>query len=418
MNPRTDAAAPGGNRLVSLDAYRGFTMLAMASAGLGLSHLRPEAVAETRWSWLQSLPQHAEWVGRWGWLADQFQHRVWLGCTFWDLIQPSFMFIVGVAMIFSFANRQSQGQSWWGLTGHALWRAFLLCLIGFILDGRIQFIRVLQQIAIGYLIVFPFVPLGPWVQAIVAIFLLGGHTAAYQIHGNALGIDPWQYPADQYQNFGMWIDAWLRDHLFIKPPEGNYVQFNAISSAATIMFGVLAGELLRSGASHAKKLLVLTLVGCGALVLGWALSGGGAWVPFSFQPVVPMIKRLWTSSFAIFAGGWTCLMLALFYLIIDVWQFRTWSFPFIVVGMNSIAMYVAFTLTGGPIRSMIDRNIVPFFLPAPAAASYANTPNLQTVAMVNPNWAMILPVLVSCGMLLILWLFCYALYRQKYFFKL
>lgn len=421
MNPRTDSAAPGGNRLVSLDAYRGFTMLAMASAGMGLSHLRPEARNEQRWSWLQSFPQYAEWVQNWGWLADQFEHRTWLGCTFWDLIQPSFMFIVGVAMIFSFANRQSQGQSWWGLAGHALWRAFLLCLIGFILDGRIQFIRVLQQIAIGYLIVFPFVPLGPWVQGIVAIFLLGGHTAAYQIHGNALGIDPWLHPTlrpAEYQNFGMWIDVWLRDHFFIKPPEGNYVQFNAISSAATIMFGVLAGELLRSGASHAKKLLVLTLVGCGALAVGWALSGGDAWVPVSFQTMVPMVKRIWTSSFAIFAGGWTCLMLALFYLIIDVWQFRSWSFPLVVVGMNSIAMYVAASLTGGSIRNMINRNIVPYFLPEPAATNFANDPNLQIVAAVNPNLAMILPVLVSCGMLLILWLFCYALYRQKFFFKL
>ena len=142
-------------------------------------------------------------------------------------------------------------------------RAFLLCLIGFILDGRIQFIRVLQQIAIGYLIVFPFVPLGPWVQAIVAIFLLGGHTAAYH--------DPRQRPGHrslaapdaappEYQNFGMWIDAWLRDHFFIKPPAGNYVQFNAISSAATIMFGVLAGELLRSGAvGMPRSCSILTL---------------------------------------------------------------------------------------------------------------------------------------------------------------
>ena len=137
-------------------------------------------------------------------------------------------------------------------------RAFLLCLIGFILDERIQFIRVLQQIAIGYLIVFPFVPLGPWVQGIVAMFLLGGHTAAYMIHANSLGLDPWTMPAataPTFQNFGMWIDQWLLNHCYLLPPRGNYVTFNAVSSAATIMFGVLAGELLRSGATQAKKLL-------------------------------------------------------------------------------------------------------------------------------------------------------------------
>jgi predicted acyltransferase len=400
MNPRTDGA-PGGNRLVSLDAYRGFTMLAMASAGMGLAHLRTD--------------------GRWGWLADQFEHREWLGCTFWDLIQPSFMFIVGVAMSFSFGKRMGEGQSWWGQMGHALVRAALLCMIGFVLDGRIQFIRVLQQIALGYLIVFPFVPLGPWVQAIVAAFLLGGHTAAFMIHGNSLGIDPWMRPtpdAAAYQNFGMVIDAWLQRHLFIPPSGGHYVTFNAISSAATIMFGVLAGELLRSALSDPKKILILVLVGLGALTAGWALSGGDAWLPISLPTAVPMIKRLWTSSFAIFAAGWTCLMLAAFYLVIDVWRFRTWSFPLVVVGMNSIAMYVASSLTGTSIRSWLNRSVVPFFLPDSIAANYAANPRTETIALFSPDLARWLPVLVACGVLLVLWLFCYALYRQRFFFKL
>ncbi len=413
-------AAPAGNRLVSLDAYRGLTMLLMASAGLGMTHLLPHLPEDGRWSWLQSVPERAQWVHRWGWLADQFEHRTWQGCTVWDLIQPSFMFIVGVAMTLSFANRQAKGQSWWGLSGHALLRAFLLCLIGFVLDREIQFIRVLQQIAIGYLIVFPFVPLGPWVQGIVALFLLGGHTAAYMIHANSLGVDPWAMPtaALQYQNFGMWIDQWLKMHFHIKPPTGNYAVFNAVSSAATIMFGVMAGELLRSGLSQAKKVLILLAVGAGGLVVGWAISGGDAWVPVSFNTAVPMIKRLWTSSFAIFAAGWTCLFLAFFYLVIDVWQFKAWSFPLVVVGMNSIAMYVAASLAGGNIRNLINRNIVPFFLPEPTASGYANDPNLETLVRYDPNMAMITPILVNLGALLVLWLFCYALYRQKFFFKL
>ena len=393
--PRNDpGAAPAGNRLVSLDAYRGFTMLAMASAGMGLAHLRDDL--------------------RWGWLADQFEHRAWLGCTFWDLIQPSFMFIVGVSMSFSFAKRMGEGQSWWGQLGHAVLRAALLCLIGFVLDGRIQFIRVLQQIALGYLIVFPFVPLGPWVQAIVAVFLLGGHTAAFMIHGHSLGIDPWL----AQQNFGRSVDLWLYEKLYILPPGGNYAVFNAVSSAATIMFGVLAGELLRSALSDAKKILVLVLVGTGALALGWALSGGDAWLPMSFTTVVPMVKRLWTSSFAIFAAGWTCLMLAAFYLIIDVWRLQTWSFPFVVVGMNSIAIYVASSLAGGSMRNMINRSVVPFFLPDSIAASYAADQKLETIALYSPELARALPVLVACGVLFLLWLFCYALYRQRFFFKL
>lgn len=420
-SPSAARQAPGGNRLASLDAYRGFTMLAMAAAGLGMAHLLPTTLDDSRYSWLRSVPEHAEWVRRWGWFADQFEHRQWLGCTFWDLIQPSFMFIVGVAMTLSFANRQGQGQSWWGLAGHALVRALLLCVIGFVLDGQTQFIRVLQQIAIGYLIVFPFVPLGPWVQGIVALFLLGGHTAAYMIHANALGVEPWLPPPHPqgYQNFGMWIDQWLRVHTtVIMPPRGNYAVFNAVASAATIMFGVMAGELLRSGMSAAKKVLTLIGVGLGALLVGWAISGGDGWLPMTFDPMVPMIKHLWTASFAIFAAGWTCLMLALFYLIIDVWGFRTWSFPFVVVGMNSIAMYVAASLASSNIRGLINRGIVPLFLPEPTASSYAADPKLETLVAYNANLAMVMPIVVTLGMLFVLWLFCYALYRQKFFFKL
>src|SRR5947209_6820788 len=93
-------------RLLSLDAYRGFTMLAMISAGLGL----------------QSLRGHPSL----GWLAHQVEHRTWEGCSFWDLIQPSFLFIVGVAMPFAFAIRETQGQSWGRQFGHALKRSLLL----------------------------------------------------------------------------------------------------------------------------------------------------------------------------------------------------------------------------------------------------------------------------------------------------
>lgn len=370
------STAPPGNRLLSLDAYRGFTMLAMASAGLGLAAL-------------QNDPQ-------WGWLADQMQHRAWLGCTFWDLIQPSFMFIVGVALAFSYASRQGQGQSWFGQSGHALQRALLLCLIGFVLDGRIQFIRVLQQIALGYLIVFPFVPLGPWVQAIVAVFLLAGHTAAYWIYGNALGIEPFL----QGNNFGVRLDQWLQERLRIPPSGGHYVTFNAVSSAATIMFGVLAGNMLRGGLPALQKWLVLVVAGAAGLAIGWALAGGNMWLEVSFSTTVPLIKRLWTSSFAIFAAGWTCLMLAAFYLVIDIWQWRGWSLPLVIVGLNSIAMYVAASLCGNNLRQLMQHSVLPLLM----TPSELGTPQTQ--------------VLVACLALFVLWLFCYGLYRKGVFFKL
>ncbi len=358
-----------GDRLVSLDAYRGFVMLAMVSAGMGMGRLLNDPT--------------------WGWLARQLEHRAWEGCTFWDLIQPSFMFIVGVAMPFSLAKRE--GQTWgWQFLG-VLRRCLSLVLLGIFLDTYtdnrfyLQFIRVLQQIAIGYLLAFFVYHLGSKVQFITAILLLAGHTAAYLIYANAMGMPPWRQgdPLNTRNNFGVYLDSLL--HLEIS--RGGYVTFNAVSSTATILFGLLTGQLLRSGLTSLNKLAILTLVGLLGLAAGWLLSGGvGAWYP----PPVPMIKRLWTASFCLWAAGWTFLMLAFFYLVIDVIGFRWWSFPFIVVGMNSIAMYVIATL----FRQPITRGIRLYFF--------------------NPDtW----PVWTAVVVMLIEWWWCFFLYRRKVFFK-
>lgn len=368
-----NSAAP---RLISLDAYRGFTMLAMVSAGLGTAHL---------------LNQPS-----WGWLADQLTHRLWEGCTFWDLIQPSFMFIVGVAMPFSFANRQGQGQSFARQLMHAVVRSMTLILIGLFLDAYsagkfevagIQFIRVLQQIAIGYLIAFLIMPLGAKVQAVATLFLLVGHTAAFFIYGKVMGISPWLPGA----NVGTFLD------LLVGLPRstGNYATFNAVSSAATILIGVLCGELLKGGLAPGQKVAVMLYAGVGLIAVGWGLSGGGGWMPISFDPLVPMIKRIWTSSFALFAAGWTFLMMALFYLLIDVMLVRFWSFPFVVVGMNSIFVYVAAGVLAGVVRRSVG-----LFVPDPLG----KTPPYK-------------PVLMSLAELGVFWLLCFWLYRKKIFFK-
>src|SRR5207302_7358531 len=131
-------------RLSSLDAYRGFVMLAMATGGLGVA-----VVA-------QDFPDSQLWQA----LDRQLEHAAWQGCSFWDLIQPSFMFIVGVAMPFSYASRRAQGQSWSRLFIHAVQRSVVLVLLGIILSsawGRqtnFTFVNVLTQIGLGYTFVF------------------------------------------------------------------------------------------------------------------------------------------------------------------------------------------------------------------------------------------------------------------------
>ncbi|MCI0737998.1 MAG: DUF5009 domain-containing protein [Gemmataceae bacterium] len=371
--PAKPPSGGSGDRLVSLDAYRGFTMLAMVSAGMGLAHLRGDA--------------------QWGWLADQFEHRTWEGCTFWDLIQPSFMFIVGVAMPLSFAVRQSRGETWLWQFMHAVKRAVLLVALGVYLDSYaqgtlfVQFIRVLQQIALGYLVAFVVLHLGPKVQAATAVFLLVGHTAAFLLYGNAMGIAPWTAG----NNVGVYLDNYFRLPL----SQGNYVTFNFVSSAATILIGVLAGELLRGPIQPRQKTQILLLAGIGCLAVGWLLSGGNGWVPVSFPTAIPMIKRLWTASFAVYAAGWTFVMLALFYMIIEVLSFRVWAFLFVVVGMNSIAMYMLASL----FRPWMVRSIGLFV--DDAQGTY-------------PPYK---PVLIAGLVLLGFWLICLWLYLKRIFFK-
>jgi heparan-alpha-glucosaminide N-acetyltransferase len=368
------------DRSLALDAYRGFVMLAMISAGLGMKKLLGDPT--------------------WGWLADQFQHREWEGCTFWDLIQPSFMFLVGASMPFAFAKRRERGEPWSRQLLHAARRSLLLIAIGVFLDVYaeqvffVQFIRVLQQIAIGYFVAFLVIHLGPRVQAATAVGLLVAHTLAYLVYGWVNGTDPW----DPGQNVGVSLDQLLH----LKLSQGHYVTFNAVSSAATILFGVLCGELLRSGLRAWQKLFILFAAGVGGLVVGLALrpmvptANPLSWAPVEDGPLwIPLVKRIWTTSFALYAAGWTCLMMFAFYGIIEVLGWRRWTFPLVVVGMNSIAAYVIAGVFGGDIKRALQpfQAVPPAFLPEAA------------------------PVVLSLLTLVVVWLALYWLYRHRIFFK-
>jgi heparan-alpha-glucosaminide N-acetyltransferase len=365
--PRTDAipnTTAKTNRLFSLDAYRGFTMLAMVSAGLRMEHLRYDP--------------------NWGWLADQLDHRRWEGCTAWDLIQPSFMFIVGMAMPYSYARRREQGDGWGLQFRHVLQRSALLAAIGIFLDCYsertiyVQFIRVLQQIALAYPLAFLVLHRGALTQALTALTILAVHPLAFVLfhRWSSLAGDPW---AAQY-NFGRFLDTML--HLPMS--SGGYVTFNAFSSAATILFGVLCGELLRGCWSPGVKLLALIMAGAAGLWIGCELT---VWVP--------MIKRLWTTPFAMFAAGWTCLMMTGFYFVIDMLKLQRWAFPLRVVGMNSIASYV-FAQIGS---SMVQRGVSPFVEP-----------------FLPPN-STALPIVMEMLVVVVNFLFCYWLYRHRIFFR-
>jgi len=335
-------------RLTSIDAYRGFVMILMASGGFGIAQ----------------VARHYNESGFWQFLARQTEHVPWAGCSLWDLIQPSFMFLVGVALPFSIANRQARGQSFAVMLGHAIWRAVALVFLGIFLRsvGRkmtyFTFEDVLTQIGLGYVFLFLLGWTKARTQAIAAGLILFGYWLAFALYPlppngfdwSQVGV-PADWPHhptgfaahwDKNTNLAAAFDQWFlnlfpREQRFVYNG-GGYLTLNFVPSLATMIFGLLAGGLLRSAQPKEVKVKVLVGAGVVGLVVGWLLGWLG---------ICPVVKRIWTPSWAIYAGGWTCLLLGAFYWSCANRGWRRWAFPLVVVGMNSIMMYCMANLTRG-----------------------------------------------------------------------
>ena len=294
-------------RSYALDAFRGLTMVWMVSEGFGLLHFRTHSFL--------------------GPIAEQFTHTDWEGMTAWDLIQPFFMFIVGVAMPFSFGKRWAGGEKWTRSLRHVLQRFALLILWGLIARSirpekpTLDLINVLAQIAFTYLVAF-LILRWPWkAQLGVAFGLLAAHWALHMFWAPPGVTGPWVKDA----NVGWYLDRTILG----KNWGGSYATINCISSAANTIFGMMAGQLLLDEASWPRKLRILALTGLGGIAAGLALS-----------PVIPIIKKIWTASFALYSTGYTLLALVAFLWICDIKLWRGWAKIFVIAGSNSIFIYL------------------------------------------------------------------------------
>lgn len=395
--PATDIRSTGP-RLVSMDAYRGLVMLAIASSALGIPQVAKQFSASPTW-------QAA---------AYQFEHVAWTGCSFWDLIQPSFMFMVGVSMAFSYAKRQRLGQSYAQLLGHATVRAIVLVLLGIFLSSNwsrqtnFTFVNVLTQIGLGYVFLFLLWNRPRWVQWTAATGILVGYWALFAFYPlpgadfdyQSVGLPDdwplmtglaahWNKNANVAADFDLWfLNLFPRPEVF-RFNSGGYQTLNFIPSLATMIFGLMAGELMRSERYASSKLGWLVAAGLGGLAVGYGLHAAG---------VCPLVKRIWTPSWTLFSTGWTCLMLAAFYAVIDVGKQRWWAFPLTVVGMNSITMYVMSQLLKPWTRDSLQIHLGSEYSQA-FGSVYA--PMFEAIAVVT-----------------VLWLICYWLYRQKVFLRI
>lgn len=302
---------PVTQRLFSLDVFRGLTMFLLIAEAAGFHGSFAELVSGNK----IFEP-----------IALQLRHHPWNGLRFWDLIQPYFMFIVGVAMPFSLKKRLAT-QTKKEVNKHILRRCLLLFAFGVLLHCVYsqalvwELWNVLVQLALTIAIAYMIMSLPHRTQILICVGILALTEILYRAYSP-------QDPFVKGSNFGSWMDMVLMGKL----SGGGWVTINFLPTSVHTIMGVLCGQLLLSGKTNQEKLNPMLLWGGILLVLGYGLDLAG---------ITPIIKRIATTSFTLASGGWALLTLALFYWWIDIRGHKNkWLLIFSVVGTNSIFIYL------------------------------------------------------------------------------
>jgi heparan-alpha-glucosaminide N-acetyltransferase len=431
-----ELSALPGDRLASADAYRGFVMFLMTAEVLRLGPIAAKLPDSATWKFLAFHQSHVEWVG----------------CSLHDLIQPSFSFLVGLALPFSIASRRRRGQAVWWMALHALWRSIVLVLLGVWLRSvyasqtNWTFEDTLSQIGLGYLALFLLGLTPRGVQIAGFVLLLVGYWAAFAWHPLPGGdfdyekvfVSPdWAAAHNQTGFAAHWnknsnlawkFDTWFLN-LFRRESEwvankGGYSTLSFIPTLATMVLGLLAGGVAREPREGWRKLLVFVVAGVAGLGLGWAANSFG---------ICPNVKRIWTPSWVLFSGGWCLLILALFYLVMDLAKLRAWAFPLTVIGMNSIAAYcLAHGFDGYLSRNLTTHLgskwdasaatwLLQFFPSAQGAGEAGGVEGAavagEAVSTAAELGAIYAPLVSGSVLLLMLWLILYWMYRRRVFVR-
>ncbi|MFO0900921.1 MAG: hypothetical protein U0836_26120 [Pirellulales bacterium] len=391
------ASFPAG-RLASIDTYRGLVMALMASNEFAIPRVARE------------FPDSPVWQA----LAFQFSHVEWRGWAVWDMIQPSFMFLVGVSMIFSYSGRQARGDTWGQMFRHAAVRALVLTFLGVFLrsNGDAQtnftFEDVLSQIGLGYVFLFLLWDKSWKVQLGAALGILLAYWALFAFYPprppefdlSTVGVPAdwqrmqgfevhWEKNTNPASDFDRWfLNLFPRE----KPFEyngGGYQTLSFIPSLGTMIFGLIAGHILRLPRSNGQKFGILLLSGIVLVGAGLGLDAAG---------VCPLVKRIWTPSWALFSAGAAMSTLALLYALVDLAGLRRAAWPLIVVGMNSIVVYLMHYLCDDWIQATLTTHF-----------------GEQIFGVFGAAYA---PMVARALVLFVMLLVCVYLYRQKIFVRI
>jgi predicted acyltransferase len=397
--PAASLSVATPTRITSIDAFRGFVMFLMLAEVMRL------------WTVQRAFPES----GFWSWVAFHTTHVPWQGCSLHDLIQPAFSFLAGASLPFSIASRRNKGESFRRMLGHAVWRSVVLILLGIFLRSLSRsrtywtFEDTLTQIGLGYTFLFLLAFASVRAQVIAFVTILVGFWAAFVMY-------PLPGPGFDYTQVGVRPDwphlysgflahfnknsnvAWAFDVWFLNlfPREkpflfngGGWSTLSFIPTLATMMLGMWCGAWLKTSRSTAEKLK-------GLLIAGGALTLAG--LVLQWLHICPIIKRIWTSSYTLYSGGLVILMLAGFYALIEWKGWRRWSFPLLVIGANSIAIYVMSWTLEEFVSSALVRHL--------GAAPFA---------VFGPPFE---PVLKGIAVLLVFWMILLWMYRRKIFLRI
>jgi len=373
----TESATPSlsgtSDRLLSLDLLRGLIMVILV---LGETNIFYHLFLAFPNSFTQFI-------------SDEFQHSKWRGLHFWDLLLPAFMLIAGTSMALSYAKQQQRHASWsksfWKTLKRSFWLLFFGILIYSVLDNKLnlQFSNVLTELSFATLIAFLVIRLKPGWQLAVSILLLLLTAILYRFT-HVPGFDQ---PFTDEHNFGNYLDVQLIGKVNI-----NYgTTLNMLPAAATTIWGLMAGQCILSDRSDKRKIEIILAAGLLTVLTGFALDITG---------VDPMLKWISSGSFVCATGGIALISLAFFYYRIDLRKHQRYLFFFLVVGMNSIFIYLFFNFFGGRWMNGFITTIVSGLLSFIGVQS-------ETGAV------------FSCLVIFFMeWWLCYFLYKKKIFFRL
>jgi predicted acyltransferase len=454
-------------RLASLDAYRGFIMVILAGGQFGIPQVAKQFPDSPVWQTLAYQFEHVAWTGCAFWDLIQPAFMFMAGAA------------IPFSYASRRAKGDSRGRIFAHVLLRSLILILLGVFLSSNWSKQTDwtFVNVLTQIGLGYTFVYWLRGKGLLLQSLMVLGILGGYWFLFYRHelpgpnfdyravhvsnderfffqseGRSVKIfdRDFEWPPnprhwDKNANFASDVDVmflnlfrwqhpiefeflgqkWV-SYLFYRTDrsgrpepfhfnEGGYTTLNFVPSMVTMIFGLMAGELLRRQLSSMTKFLVLLLAGIICLLVGvlidhtiwpdWLASGVSKladWLGLASSPyfdrnwtLCPIVKRIWTPSWAIFSGGWTFLMLAAFYGIIDVIGWRRWAFALVVVGMNSIAMYLMGQLLKPWIRDTLQRHLGS-----------------------NIFYGTYGPIVQSISILLVLWFICFWMYRKKIFIRI